>query len=483
MIVPRRGREEHRATSALQVAYVCSQYPAVSHTFVMREVEGLRELGVRVDTFSIHRTPPAQLLTEADRAAFETTCAILPPRWTALMAAHVSLALSAPRAYAATLALALRLASPGLRGRLWQLFYFAEAVMLWSECRRRGLRHVHAHLANVAADVALLAAELGSRVDRARPWSWSFTMHGPTEFYDLTRFRLAAKLRFARFAVCISDFARSQLMAISDPASWCKLHVIHCGVPLRDFAGCVHQRPDACPMVLCVGRLVPEKGQAILLRAIAMLSERGRQLDVTFAGEGPSRARLERLAAELRIAERVTFLGAVGQDQISELYSSATIFCLPSFAEGLPVVLMEAMALGLAVVSTRIAGVPELIEDDRTGLLVAPGRADALADALARLLDDAALRRRLGSRARQRVSQDFDADRSARQLLALFAAQLAPEGAQADHQHARSHRPGEVLSRLPAAASAGSAPSAPSASQPQALDPGRRRPRSTAKAR
>src|SRR5205807_2353882 len=108
----------------------------------------------------------------------------------AMMVAHVSLALSAPRAYAATLALALRLAAPGLRGRLWQLFYFAEAVMLWSECRRRGLRHVHAHLANVAADVALLAAELGSRVDRARPWSWSFTMHGPTEFYDLTRFRL-----------------------------------------------------------------------------------------------------------------------------------------------------------------------------------------------------------------------------------------------------------------------------------------------------
>jgi len=422
--------DQQQARPVAKLAYLCSQYPAVSHTFILREVNALRRLGVAIDTFSIHRADTAHLLADADRVAFETTYAILPPRWPRLLGTHLKLVLSAPKAYVSTLVLALRLAPPGLRGRLWQVFYFTESVILWAECRRRGIRHIHVHLANVAADVALLAAELGSRVESRRPWSWSFTMHGPTEFFDVTRFRLAEKLRFARFVVCISDFARSQLMAVSDPSTWDKLHVVHCGIPVEQFTGSPHDVREDIPMILCVGRLVPEKGHAVLLRAVAMLVERGRQITVTFAGEGPSRPSLERLADKHGIASRITFLGAVGQDDIHTLYSTASIFCLPSFAEGIPIVLMEAMAMGVPVVSSRITGIPELIDDGRTGLLVAPGRADEVTDALERLLDDPSLRRELGSRARELVIKEFNAASSAKQLHALFERLLAPETSQ-----------------------------------------------------
>ncbi len=413
----------------MKLAFLCSEYPAISHTFVLREVEALRRLGASITTFSIRRTPSEHLLSAADREAAESTVAILPPSWPRFLRAHLGLALRAPAAYASTLGFALRLGPAGLRGRLWQLFYFAEAVALWSECRRRGIDHIHVHLANAAADLALLATRLGTAAEPQRSWSWSFTMHGPTEFADLGHYRLATKLREASFVICISDFARSQLMAISEPQAWERLEVVHMGIPVEQFSRSVGAPAGVeRPSILYIGRLVPEKGQAVLLEALAILAERGEQVDAVLAGEGSLRPALERRAKRLGIGERVTFLGAVGQDRLRELYESASIFCLPSFAEGVPVVLMEAMAMGLPVVSTRIAGIPELVEDEVGGLLVAPGRSDELADRLGELLADPALRERLGAGGREAVLRDFDAERSAEQLYEIFCKRLsAPE--------------------------------------------------------
>jgi colanic acid/amylovoran biosynthesis glycosyltransferase len=413
----------------MRIAYLCAQYPAVSHTFILREVDALRRRGVEIDTFSVRRAGADHLLADADRAAFASTFAIRPPRVGKLCEAHLKLALSSPAGYASTLARALRLAPAGPRGRLWQIFYFVQAVLLWSECRKRGIRHIHAHLANVAADLALLAAHIGSACEPERPWSWSFTMHGPTEFFDVRHYRLAEKLNAAGFVVCISDYARSQMMSLGELDSWQKLSVVHAGLPLEQFtpngAGPAGgETAGGPPRILCVGRLVPEKGQAVLLEALAMLVARGREVAVTFAGEGPSRAALEALAARLGIAERAAFLGSVGQDEIRALYSQAEIFCLPSFAEGIPVVLMEAMAMRRPVVSTRITGIPELIEEAHNGLLVAAGRADELADALERLLEDSDLRRELGANARRKIVEEFDVERSATQLRDLFERQL-----------------------------------------------------------
>lgn len=408
----------------MKVAYLCSEYPAISHTFVLREVEALRRLGASIATFSIRRTPSERLLSRADREADESTIAILPPRWGRLLAAHARLLSRAPLAYLSALRFALGLAGPGLRGRIWQVFYFAEAVFLWNECRVREIEHVHAHLANAAADVAMVAARIGSAAEPGRAWSWSFTMHGPTELFDLRHYRLAEKTRSARFVVCISDFARSQLMAISEPETWERLHVVHMGIPVDDFSSRAPALPTGPPRLLYIGRLVPEKGQAVLLEAIALLTERGYPVEATLVGEGPMRPALERLSMQLGIASQVDFPGAVGQDDLRELYEGATVFCLPSFAEGVPVVLMEAMSMEVPAISTRIAGIPELIEDAHSGFLVAPGRPEELADRIAILLDDPHLRRKLGANGREKVLREFNAEKSAAQLYELFAKEL-----------------------------------------------------------
>jgi colanic acid/amylovoran biosynthesis glycosyltransferase len=409
----------------VRLAYLCSQYPAISHTFVLREVEALRRRGLQIDTFSIHRASAEHLLADADRAAFESTFAILPTTPRRLLGAHLRLLVGAPTAYLRVLALALRLSSPGLRGRLWQIFYFAEAVILWNECAQRDIRHIHVHLANVAADVALLASEIGSAIDAARRWSWSFTMHGPTELFDVRWFRLAEKLRRARFVVCISDFARSQLMMLASPETWEKLEVVHVGIPMEQFTD---DREKALardiPSVLFIGRQVPEKGQGVLLEAVALLAERGLTVEVTIAGEGDARSEFERLAERLGLSAQVSFTGAVGQEEICDLYVAADVLCLPSFAEGVPCVLMEAMAMQTPVITTRIAGIPELVEHERTGLLVSPGRADQLADALERLLTDPALRRELGSNGREWVVREFNAESSTETLCDLFERRL-----------------------------------------------------------
>ena len=406
-----------------KIAYLCAQYPAVSHTFVLREVTALRKLGAQITTFSIRAATSDHLLARADRIAFETTYAILPARWITLIASHLQLVLKSPAAYLATLAWALRRAHGGLRSRLWQCFYFAEAVLLWRQCRRRGIRHVHAHMANVATDVAGLVARIGSAVEPEQPWSWSFTFHGPAELFDARHYRLAEKVQDARFVVCISDFTRSQLMALSDFAQWHKLHVVHVGVPVEQFtARADDPTVERDPEILFVGRHVPEKGHAVLLEAMALLEKRGCHVNLTLAGDGPSRRPLEQLAEDLGVAARTSFPGSVGQDEIHALYANASIFCLPSFAEGLPTVLMEAMAMELPVVSTRITGVPELVEDAHTGLLVTPGRPDLLADALERLLTDPQLCRELAANARQKVIREFNVTASAAQLCALLDA-------------------------------------------------------------
>jgi glycosyltransferase involved in cell wall biosynthesis len=318
----------------------------------------------------------------------------------------------------------MRGGAAGVRATLWQPFYFAEAMVMWNLCRRRGIRHIHVHFANVSADVAMLATSFGNAVDASAPWSWSLTMHGPTEFSDVLAHRLAQKARSAAFVVCISDFARSQLMALLDEDAWEKLCVVHCGIEPAHYEGRVEPAADGPLRVLCVGRLVPEKGQAVLIDALERIRGSGRDVTCTFVGDGPSRDRLESAIAARGLHGAVTVTGALDQDAVREHYLNSDAFCLPSFAEGVPVVLMEAMAAGLPVVTTRIAGIPELVTDGRDGLLVAPGRADRLADALTALADDPDLRRRLGEQARETVRRDFNLQTIGPTLRDLFVARV-----------------------------------------------------------
>jgi colanic acid/amylovoran biosynthesis glycosyltransferase len=398
-----------------RIAYVCNLYPSVSNTFIRREVEALRRRGVDVGTISIHRAPPEEVIADADREALRTTLAVLPPRLGRTGRAHLAALRRSPGGYLRALRFALCAGPAGARGRLWQLFYFAEAMVVWRHCERERRRHLHAHFAWQATDVAMIAAEFGGP-----GWSWSLTVHGPDEFFELSRNRLAAKVRHARFAVFISDFGRSQLMGRLDERDWPKLHVVHCGVNTDEFDA--ERAPErAGPLrVLSIGRLTPLKGQTVLLEAIAELRRRGVEVEATLAGPGPRREELERRARALGLEGSIQLPGAISQDRIRELYRRADVFCLSSFAEGIPVVLMEAMAMRVPVVATRINGIPELIEDGVSGLLVPPGRPDLLADALERLAGDPELRDRLAVAARARVEDDFELESCAAQLRSLF---------------------------------------------------------------
>ena len=409
----------------MRIAYLASRYPAVSHTFIQREIAGLREQGMTIDTFAIRRAQPDEVLSRADEAEARATYALLPVRITHLLRAHLRALVRHPRGYKATLREALRLAPAGARGALWQGFYFGEAVLLWDRLRRRGAVHVHAHFANVASDVALLATFLGREAGEG-PRSWSLTMHGSTEFYDVPGYRLAEKARTAAFVACVSDFTRSQMMLFLEEEHWPKLTLVRCGVDPERFApGALASdtaaHADGPVRVLAVGRLVGGKGFALLLDALHALVGRGRDVALTVVGDGPSRKHLHAQAARLGLGDRVEWVGALGQDEIRAAYARADVFCLPSFAEGVPVVLMEAMAMAVPVVATRIAGIPELIEDGASGLLVTPARSDELADAIGRLVDDPALRARLGAAGRRAVVEGYDIGRWTAVLREILA--------------------------------------------------------------
>ncbi len=389
------------------VAYLVSQYPLISHTFIEREVAGLRRLGTEVHTFSVK--PPGELMSEAMRAdAARTT--VLQDRSAILRSGARELA-AHPTATLRSIGRALGTGEPRARSRVWQTFYAAEALRLLEELRRVGVRHVHAHFANNGADIARAAIAHAKSVDPHGGWRWSFTMHGPTEFEAVERFDLAGKVSDADGVACISDFTRSQLMRLTPPAHWDKLSVVHMSVDTARFAPPAEPRAVDGPLrVLDVGRLVPEKGAPVLLDAVARLAERGVGVELRLVGGGELEPDLRSEIARRGLSDRITLVGAVGQDEILAQYHWADVFCLPSFQEGLPVVLMEAMATGIPVITTPINGIPELVKDGRNGYLVPPGRADLLADALARLAGDQALRETLGARAREDVAAEFGLD-------------------------------------------------------------------------
>jgi glycosyltransferase involved in cell wall biosynthesis len=372
----------------------------VSHAFVVREARALRARGVDVHTFSVRRPDDRELLSSVDREEHRATFSILPPRPLRLAAAHLRAALTAPLRYLSTLFLSLRLTTGGPRSTLWRAFYFGEAIVLWHECRRRGVRHIHVHFPNVASDLAMLAAHFGGP-----GWSWSFTMHSCNQLLDESPLRLPEKIRSAAFVVCTSDFVRAQMMQLVPLEEWRKLSVVRVGLDADAFRP-PNTRDGGGPLrLLTVAQLVRRKGHAVLLEALARLRSQGVDVTATFVGDGPERDSLERRAADLRLDVR--FAGAVGQGELAAYYADAQLFCLPAFAEGLPVVLMEAMGSGLPVVSTSVMGVPELVEHGESGLLVSPGRDDQLANAIARLASAPELRKRMGSAGRRRVVEEL----------------------------------------------------------------------------
>ncbi|MEZ0491255.1 glycosyltransferase family 4 protein [Kineococcus sp. TBRC 1896] len=410
------------------VAYLVSSYPSLSHAFIENEVESLRAQGVQVHTFTVRPAPAETQLSPRSRAEAATTTTLLgsPARdWARAGLRTVRTGLPG---LVRTAARAARSGPATARSRTWQAFYLAEALLLFDTLRERGIRHVHVHFANNGADVARLVVTLGLAVEGPDSgWRWTMTMHGPTEFEAVEAFDLPAKVRSAHAVACISDFCRGQLMRHSPPQEWDKLHLVRMAVDVERFADAGAERLRRAGeglRVLFVGRLVPEKGPSVLVAAIDLLRRRRPDvpLDVRIVGRGPLHDDLGRQIADRGLQDHVTLVGPVANEDLPALHAWSDVFCLPSFAEGVPVVLMEAMATGAPVVTTPVAGIPELVRDGVSGRLVPPGRADLLADALAALADaGAAGRARLGAAGREHVRSEFSPQLNAHRLLEVLS--------------------------------------------------------------
>jgi glycosyltransferase involved in cell wall biosynthesis len=396
------------------VAYLVSRYPAVSHTFILREVQGLRALGLRVEVASVNPPDRApERMTDDERAEAGQTYCLKHHGAPGALAALGWAAVTRPVALLRTLREALGYGR-GLR-RLYALAYAVEAAMVLRWMARRRLHHLHVHFGNEAAAVGALARTLGAR-------GLSITIHGPDEFDDVPGQRLRHKVEAADRVVCISQFARSQLMRLTAPPHWAKLLLCRLGVDAAQFAPTPSARRPGPLRLLSVGRLAPAKGQLLLVQACARLHRDGLPFELTVVGDGPDRARLQREVGRMGLAGRVRFTGALNQAEVQAELARADAFVLPSLAEGIPVVLMEAMASGLPCVTTPVNGIPELIQHDRTGLLAAPGDPQALAEQLARLLTDAGLRERLATAGRAQVERAFHLGRNVAGLAHIFHA-------------------------------------------------------------
>lgn len=413
LIAGRPQRPAPAAHAAPRLAYLVSRYPAVSHTFILREVLQLRERGFDIAVASIN-APDREVedMTADERGEAERTYYVKRHGIAGALAAHVS-ALREPAAWLRGLRAAFSLGGANPRQVAYNLFYFTEALMLVRWMRAQRLSHLHVHFATAAASVALI-------LKRSFPVGLSLTVHGPDEFYDARGQWLTQKFEAADFLVCISRFARSQLMQLTAARHWNKFEVCPLGVDADRYVP-APPHPAARPFkVLCVGRLTPAKGQRILIDACAALAAQGRDFRLVLVGAGPDEADLKAAVAAHGLGERVEFTGPLNQAQVRARYADADAFALPSFSEGVPVVLMEAMASGVPCVTTRITGIPELIHDGEHGLLVTPSDTAQLAGALARLMDDPQLRARIAAAGRAKVRETHDLQRNVARLADIF---------------------------------------------------------------
>jgi len=394
-----------------KIAYLVSQYPAYSHTFILREVLQLRQFGVDITVASINKPDrPFEKLTDIERSEAEQTFYVKSQGIANAASAFVKTLSKQPGGLLRGIKHAVKLGGWDIKRLLYHVFYLAEALLVGQWMQAKNLTHLHVHFATPAASVGMLVKTVFGT-------SFSFTVHGPDEFYDAAGYNLPEKILAADFIFCISHYARSQVMKLSPVQAWSKLDVCRLGVDPERFAPAPKIEVNTSCHLLCVGRLTPAKGQAILLESVAQLQSQNIPVRLTFVGMGPDEQSLKAYAEQLGISGQVNFTGAVDQDHILGFYQTADIFVLPSFAEGLPVVLMEAMAMEIPCITTAITGVPELIQNGEDGLLVAASDTAGLTAAISRLATNADLRRQLGQAGRRKVLSDYDLQKNTRHLF------------------------------------------------------------------
>ena len=361
------------------IGYLVNSYPMPSGTFIRREIAAIEDLGATVHRYSV-RAWDGTLVDPDDIAEAARTRRILGGGLAGLMLAGLRNLVTNPARFARALAATWRLGKAAGRDRLKHFIYLAEACVLLGWARRDGVGHIHAHFGTNSTAVAMLCRILGGP-------PYSFTVHGPEEYDRPNELSLPAKIHHAAFVVTIGSFGRSQLWRWIDYAEWPKVQVVRCGLDPR-YLEAEPTPPAANRRLINIGRLEEQKGQLILVEAAATLRERGQDdFDIIIVGDGRFRDVLEASIARYELQDHVKLAGWMTGDQIRHELQHARGFVLPSFAEGLPVVIMEALALARPVIATYVASIPELVRPGVTGWLVPAGDSLALADAMLALLD------------------------------------------------------------------------------------------------
>lgn len=396
----------------MTIAYLINQYPKVSHSFIRREIAGVEASGLRVERFSI-RSCSSELVDEEDKQELEKTRVILGIGIIGLIFALIRTGLTRPMRFVRAFSLMLQIGWHSERG-VWRNFaYLAEACVLLRWFSELGIAHVHSHFGTNSTTVAMLCRTLGGP-------PYSFTVHGPEEFDKVQAIALTEKIERAAFVVAVSSFGKSQLYRWCERQHWSKIHIVHCGVDELFLTQTPVPVPDQ-PRLVCVGRLSEQKGHLLLIEAAGRLAAESLPFKLILVGDGPLRSEIETLMAQYGLQDCVEITGWASSREVQQQLLASRGLVLPSFAEGLPVVIMEALALSRPVISTYVAGIPELVEPNTCGWLVPPGSVESLTEAMRTALQaPVETLEQMGRAGVHRVSEQHDAAKEASKLAALF---------------------------------------------------------------
>ena len=392
----------------MKIAYFVNQYPKVSHSFIRREINALEKQGIEVVRYAL-RTDASELVDKEDKRELEKTRYLLNQPFIYFIQAFFLLLIKNPLKFINAFTAIFKLGWKSDRGLLRHFIYFLEACLLAKWSIASEATHIHAHFGTNSATVVMLAHILGGP-------PYSFTVHGPEEFDKPEFISIREKIKHSAFVVAISSFGKSQLYRWIEHDQWWKVKVVHCGLE-EAFYNIDIKPAKQNKKIVCVGRLCEQKGQLLLVEAAVKLIKEGEDIQLTLAGDGPMRADIEALIDKHDIADHIEITGWVSSDRVRQELLDSTALVLPSFAEGLPVVIMEAMALARPVVTTYIAGIPELVIPNENGWLMPAGSLDSLVSTIREVLQTSDEEiQRLGNNARQRVIERHNIDTEAKKL-------------------------------------------------------------------
>ena len=398
----------------MRIGYFTNQNPAVSHTFIRREMRALEALGESVIRYALW-TADENILDPEDKVEQQQTKYILKAGVAEFLRCVVRAVIKHPGRIVRAVQLAMKIGWRSERGMLRHFAYVIEAIVLANWCRRDGVQHIHAHFGTNSAAIAMLASQLSGI-------AYSFTAHGSEEFEKAPLLSLDVKVRNAAFVVAVSSFGRSQLMRWLPSSQWEKIALVHCGLN-QQFLNIQPSQPPQAPRLVCVGRLGEHKGQLLLVAAARRLHDAGIKFTVVLVGDGPMRPLIEEAIRQNRLADYISITGWVTGEQVQAEIIGCRALVLPSFSENMPIVIMEALALGRPVISTYVAGIPELVQAGKSGWLVPASDEVALAQAMNEALTASVDRlATMGLAGRAYVSEHHDALKEAAKLQELFQA-------------------------------------------------------------